>query len=207
MKLAPKLILMTTFLAGCSFLGSVREEIKINSSPEGAEISYASEANRDFKSIGMTPLSIGQKQIRDWKGSGLEYIALKLQKPGHASETIILDLKNRYHIKYEAELKPIDIWHNKEEEVSSSAANKLAVKIQAINQYIFDKDLGNALKTTESLIEQFPKAHVFFDIKGSILYLMGKKTEALSSYQKSLSLNPDNTSTQEMIKKVNGAKQ
>ncbi len=207
MKLAPKLILMTTLLSGCSLLGTVGEEVTIKSSPEGADISYATGEKKDFKSIGVTPLSISQKQIREWKGAGLEYIALKLQKPGHASETILFDIKNRYNIKYEAELKPIDIWHNKEEEVSSSAANKLALKIQAINQCIFNKDLENALTTTESLIEQFPKAHVFFDMKGSILFLMGKKGDALSSYKKSLNLNPDNTSAQEMIEKVNGAKQ
>jgi hypothetical protein len=191
-------------LSGCShFIGSKRE-IYITSSPEGSEVSYQTQNEKGFKVLGTTPLLIDSNKISAWLKDGQDFVAIRLLKSGHMNETILVDIKARYNLKYEAELKPIDIWHNKEEEVSSAAANKLATKVQKINHLIFDKDLESALRTTEELIEQFPKAHVFFDVKGSILYLMGKNSEAMMSYQKSLNLNPENIGAQEMLEKIKG---
>jgi hypothetical protein len=200
------LLLLLNFCS-CSVMRANKREMTITSNPVGSEVSYLTHDTQEFKVLGVTPLTVTSEQMASWSEHGQDYVALRLLKPGHVVETLLVDLTGRYNVNYQSELKPVDIWHHKEEEVSSSAANKLAMKVQKINHLIYKKDLESALTNTIGLIEQFPKAHVFYDIKGSILFLMGKKNEGMASYQKSLSLQPDNHGTQEMLDKVKGVRQ
>jgi hypothetical protein len=50
------------------------------------------------------------------------------------------------------------------------------------------------------LIDQYPKAYVFYDIKGSIQLLRGKRAKAIVSLKKSLSLNPENVQSEKLLK-------
>lgn len=199
------LLLLTLFMS-CSFSREMKREITVDSEPKQAEVSYLS-ASGQFKVLGKTPLTIEPALIKEWIEAKQEYAVIKVTKSGFAVENLFIDLNGRYKVAYIADLKAIDIWNNKEMEISSNAANKLAVKVQHINQQVFTKNFDSALKNTEVLIDQFPKAHVFYDIKGSILFLQGKRSEALASYQKSLSLNPDNNEAKKMLEKVTGDKQ
>ena len=195
------LIFLLIISSGCSVFKVSKAKFQIDSNPKEAEVSYLLPSG-EFKSLGKTPLDIDEKQIQEWKKGKADFLILRVAKSGHANENLFIDLRNHYSINYMARLKPIDVWNNKEAELSSTAANKLAEKIQGINQQIFGKNLEGALKNAESLIEQFPKAHVFYDIKGSILYLMGKRQEAVASYEKSLSINPDNNEAKKIIDAV-----
>ena len=199
-------LLSFALISGCSLLKELKREIVITSQPAEAEVSYLA-GTGEFKTLGKTPLTIDASLIKKWQDTHQEYAVVKVSKSGYVMENLFIDLKGRYKISYAADLKTIDVWNNKEMEISSTAANKLAVKVQQINQQIFSKNFPKALSSAEVLIEQFPKAHVFLDMKGSILLLMGKKSEALASYQKSLSLNPDNTDAKKMLQRITGDQQ
>lgn len=194
------------FLSSCSLTREMKREISIDSQPKNAEVSYLSNSGQ-FNVIGNTPIKLEDTLIKEWIDSNQEYAVVRVSMSGYIMENLFIDLNSRYKLSYNADLKPIDIWNNKEMEISSNAANKLAVKVQHINQQVFNKNFANALKQTEVLIDQFPKAHVFYDIKGSILFLQGKRSEALASYQKSLSLNPDNSEAKKMLERVTGDRQ
>lgn len=193
-------------MLGCSLTREMQREVVVTSQPSGADVSYLS-ASGQFKVIGKTPYTLEKSLIKEWSEQKKEYAVIKVSKSGHVVENLFIDLNGRYKISYNADLKAIDVWNNKEMEISSTIANKLATKVQQINQQVFNKNFDNALKNTEVLIDQYPKAHVFYDIKGSILFLMGNKNEAVVSYQKSLSLNPDNNEAKRMLEKVSGERQ
>jgi tetratricopeptide (TPR) repeat protein len=196
-------LIITLFLSmGCSLTREMKKKIKISSSPTEAEVSILMPSG-DYEILGTTPYVLSSEQIKK-SLPNQEIGILKISKSGFVSESLFLELGNNYSVSYRADLKSVDIWNNKEMEVSSVAANKLAVRIQSINQQVFSKRFNEALLETSKLIEQYPKAHVFYDMKGSILYLMGKKDEAINSYQKSLALNPDNNEAKLMLQKVSG---
>jgi tetratricopeptide (TPR) repeat protein len=179
---------------------------RLDSQPKEAKISFYSPSSKSYVDLGKTPLELSPAQIKEIMKQNEDFVVLKITKSGYAVESLVLDLSNRYRVQYNADLKPLEQWHNKEAEVSSIAANSLAMKIQSIYQQLVKKDLDKALQNTTNLIEQFPKAHVFYDIKGSIQYLQGKKQESMVSYKKSLSLNPDNLQAQKMLQKIKGDK-
>jgi tetratricopeptide (TPR) repeat protein len=194
-------------LVSCSFLGgktSFNREVEITSFPGGAEVAYFDTQTKKFRSLGQTPLVVDEKTINEWLASKQEFVGFKISKSGHIQENIFIDIKKRHKLAYQVDLKPVDIWHDKEREISSTAANRLAQRVQAINKKLLTKNFQAALSDTEILIEQFPKAHVFYDIKGSLLLLMGKEKESLASYQQSLKLNPDNLEAKTMVDKLKG---
>jgi tetratricopeptide (TPR) repeat protein len=200
------LLSLVVTTASCSFSKQMNREVVIDSSPKGADVSYLSPSGQ-FKVIGQTPLTVEPAIIKEWLNSKSEYAVIKVSKSGYVVENLFIDLNGRYKLAYNADLKQVDAWNNKEMEVSSNLANKLAQKVQQINQQVFNKNFDSALKDTELLIDQYPKAHVFYDIKGSILFLKGQRAEAINSYQKSLSLNPDNNEAKKMLEKVKGERQ
>jgi tetratricopeptide (TPR) repeat protein len=183
----------------------MKRQLTVESTPVGAEI-FVLLPSGQYEKLGETPFIIEEATIKEWMKEQLDFTVLKISKSGFVSENLFLNIKDHYRLNYMAHLKAVDVWNNKEIEVSSTAANKLALKVQSINQQVFSKKFDSALNETEALIEQFPKAHVFYDIKGSILFLMGKRSEAVASYQKSLSLNPDNNEAKMMLKEVTGEK-
>jgi tetratricopeptide (TPR) repeat protein len=197
-------IVLTLFVLGlssCSFIKSGQQEISINSNPAEAEVGYLT-ANGDFRSLGKTPLKLDQQQLSTLKKEDKQFSSFQIKKSGHAVENLLVDVRTNNKIDYFANLKPIDAWNDKELEVSSTSANRLAQKIQMINQMVLKKEHDKALLQIDFLIQQFPKANTFYDMKGSVLLLMGKKTEATASYQKSLALNPDNVQAQRVLSKI-----
>jgi tetratricopeptide (TPR) repeat protein len=201
-----KISILAQLLVGCAWKNNIRREIAINSNPSGAQVSYLMQTG-EYKNIGKTPFLVPDDIYAQWRQDGRGYVVLKVSLPGHVPENIFLNIKENYKLDYMAQLNQVDIWNNKELEVSSTAANKLALKVQRINQNVFKKQFEMALSEVEALIEQFPKAHVFYDIKGSIFFLMGRKNEAITSYESSLALQPDNNEARIMLKKVSGVDQ
>jgi tetratricopeptide (TPR) repeat protein len=194
------LLLLLILNLSCSQMNAVKREIVIDSSVKEAEVSFLTSTGQ-FKVLGMTPITIEHAVINEWQKDN-EYVVIKVSKSGYIVENLFIDLSTRHKVNYFAKLNAIDMWNNKNKEISSTSANALAIKVQKINQQVFNKNLDSALASTENLIEQFPKAHVFYDIKGSILFLMGRKDESIGSYEKSLSLNPENNEAKQMLEKV-----
>lgn len=194
-------ITLCLFLSfSCSNMGAPKREITVDATPKDAEVSVLATSGQ-FKVLGTTPLKIDNQTIKEWQKDN-EYAVIRVSKSGYVVENLFIDLNTRTKINYVANLRAVDVWNQKEKEISSANANALAKKVQKINQQVFGKNLDAALSSTEHLIEQYPKAHVFYDIKGSILFLMGKKAESIGSYEKSLSLNPDNNEAKMMLEKV-----
>jgi len=197
------LLLVAALVAtSCSSIKIDKNNFQITSYPSKAKVSLYVAKTGDYIELGETPYILDEAKVKEVMESADEYFAVRISKEGHVIEHLIIDKKVNSKIKYMAKLKPIEIWTDRTKEISSTIANKLAQKIQILNQNIFQKKFKTALLKVERLIEQYPKAHVFYDIKGSILYLQGKKGESLAAYNKSLSINPDNVDSINMVKQI-----
>lgn len=197
------LLFTLIILCSCSRF-KVKRAYDISSSPSKAKVSLYTPLTKEYVELGQTPMVIDEEIQKKYKIFDQEYVALKVARPGYAVEHLIIDTKIRKTMKYFATLNAIEVWTDREKELSSNIANKLSIKVQKINHNIFKKNLDKALSDVEKLIDQYPKAHVFYDIKGSILLLKGQKRKSLASYQKSLTLNPDNSDSKKMIEKIQG---
>lgn len=62
--------------------------------------------------------------------------------------------------------------------------------------------LEQAAQVFELNTEVFPEASNTWDSLGEALMMLGKDAKAISSYEKSLELNPDNTNAEEMIARI-----
>jgi len=179
---------------------SQKYKFSIESNPAKADLYLYSEVQRKFIKIGETPFEIDAKKIQKYLKPQSDFAAFRIEKKGHAVENILYDIKTKKRFKYLLELKRIELWSDREAELSSKLANDIAKRVQVINSLIMKKELNRALTLTNKLVEQYPKAYIFYDIKGSIFLLKGKKGLALGSLKKSLSLNPDNAQTEKIIK-------
>jgi tetratricopeptide (TPR) repeat protein len=197
-----KLFILTILISIITSCAVTKQKIQIDSKPNKANISTFLSSTQQYKHIGNTPLMLNETELLKLIPKDQDFISLRVSKKGHAIEHIIIDRKLRSKLSYIANLNPIEIWTDKDAELSSTIANKLATTVQVINKDIFKKNLKQALGKTEKLINQYPKAPVFYDIKGSILYLMGRKSESLASYARSLALNPDNVQSRKMIERI-----
>lgn len=175
-------------------------KVSIESNPGKADLYLYSEVQRKFIKIGQTPFELESKDIKKYLKPTSDFAAFRVEKKGHAVENILYDLKTKKRFNYLLELKKIEIWSDSEAELSSKLANNIAKRVQIINSHILKKDLNSALSLTNKLVDQYPKAYIFYDIKGSIYLLKGQKKLALGSLKKSLSINPDNIQAEKIVK-------
>lgn len=187
---------MSSFL-GCSLFKGKESSLSINSSPAEAKISILT-SDGNYKELGTTPFK-SQETLGNDKS---DFIILKIEKSGYSPEILHLEKQNHKSIEYRAVLKELDTWNDKDLEKSSFVANKLASKMQNINALVWKKDYDKALLGIKALIEQYPKASTFFDIEGSIYLLRNQKKEAIASYERSLSLEPNKVETKKIIQKL-----
>jgi tetratricopeptide (TPR) repeat protein len=167
----------------------------INSKPQKAIVYKYQEKSKSFIKLGQTPLEIKGKEFDKLKN----FSAYKIEKKGFVPEHLIYDKKTKTDLNYLVLLKPVETWSDVDAEVSSKLAGAIAKKVQKINIMVLKKKFDQALKLTQKLVEQYPKAHTFYDIKGSIYLLKGQKKQAIASLKKSLSLNAENPETEKLV--------
>lgn len=183
-------------LGGCATV----TPLKIESNPVKAKVYLYDQTQKKFVSIGDTPFLLDKKEEEKLLGSSSnDLVAFKIEKPGYAVEHIIYDRRSRKKLSYLLQLKEIELWSDQDAEMSSKLATDIAKKVQKINTLIVQKELADALEIIESLIAQYPKAYIFYDMKGSVHLLKGNNNLAITSLKKSLSLNPDNPDSMRVL--------
>ena len=176
------------------------KDFHLETTPNEANVFLYDASQKKYIEVGKTPFKLTNEKLKEYIKGGNSFVALRVEKAGHAVEHIIYDTKTKKKVEYFLQLKAIEMWADKEGSISSKLANDIAKKVQSINRAIVQKELDQALVRTNNLIELYPKAYVFYDIKGSIHLLKGNKAQAISSLKKSLSINPDNVETENILK-------
>jgi tetratricopeptide (TPR) repeat protein len=195
-------ILFLLVIPGCSMLGISKNDIqfKIISNPENAYVYLYDSKEKKYIELGKTPLLIDKNDKR-LKNSALPSVThLMIAKEGYTPESIIWNTKILSNIDLNINLKHIDVWANPSSEAASTFINDVGRQIKKIYSDIRMNKLDQAKKSSELLQAKYPKASIFYDIKGSLLMLEGKNDQALLQYEKSLALDPNNEETQNIIK-------
>jgi tetratricopeptide (TPR) repeat protein len=170
--------------------------LNIDTKPSKATVYKYEKRSKTFVKLGVTPLEIKAEELDEIK----DVVALKVEKEGYVVEHLVYDKNNRENVDYLISLKAVETWSDKDAEVSSKLAGAIAQKVQTINSLVLRKRLKEALTLVQKLIDQYPKAFTFYDIKGSICILKGDKRQGIASLKKSLSLNPENIETEKLLK-------
>ncbi|MBK8200809.1 MAG: tetratricopeptide repeat protein [Bdellovibrionales bacterium] len=83
-----------------------------------------------------------------------------------------------------------------------AAVEEVARSVAQAQSHIQAKMYDNALRILKNLNDKFPNSSVVYDLMGNTHYLMKDLEKALSSYEKSLRLSPNNSETQRMVVKL-----
>ncbi len=194
------LVLLTT--TSCSqlfpYFRPTTAEISI-STDKTASVGFWDSTHEKVEELGPAPFKINLKELREKSGQS-EWIQLVVQAPGYAPENIILPANQSTAMDLKIKLKPIEWWNDTTKSMSSHVINQMGKIIQKIYINIRQGKLDEALGMTEKLIVEYPQASFLLDMKGSIQVLQGHKSEAISSFERSLQLSSDNPETISILK-------
>jgi CubicO group peptidase (beta-lactamase class C family) len=88
---------------------------------------------------------------------------------------------------------------------ATTAPRRVAINVNwAGYQFLEAERLQLALEIFKINTEMFPEGYNTWDSLGEAYMKLGKDKKAISAYEKSLELNPDNTNAKEMIAKIGG---
>jgi CubicO group peptidase (beta-lactamase class C family) len=93
-----------------------------------------------------------------------------------------------------------------EELATTTAPRRVAINVNWAGYQFLNADrLKLALEIFKINTEMFPEGYNTWDSLGEAYMKLGKDAKAISSYEKSLELNPDNQNAEEMIARIRGA--
>lgn len=96
-----------------------------------------------------------------------------------------------------------ELWDNRalDLEFTEADLNKLGYI------YLNEGKLEEALMVFKLNVDAFPQSSNVYDSYGEALMKNGNTTDAITNYQKSISMDPDNENAREMLKKLNSEDQ
>ena len=189
------LILLSSFIwfnLGCS-----SGQIRITSSPSGADVSYAEDGGNKT-SLGKTPLNIDAKIL---KNSTSEHIQIEVKKDGYKPEVVLVPtplMPTEFSLS--SQLQEVTL-PKKCQDISASLS-QLAEGVAESQSFIAAKNFALAETTLLRLSNDYPSVSVVFGLLGNVYYLQKDLKRALEYYQKALSLNPDSVRTGQMVQKL-----
>jgi hypothetical protein len=176
---------LLVILSGCA-----SNQLSVESSPEGADV-YVFGPNNTKQKVGKTPFTITNSNA---PSLFRDTIQVTVQKDGYKGESFLIPpASTSASGRISAQLSPVE---------SSSTTNEVSEGVAQILRMIYKKNYPEAERSLASYTVKFASVPIFWDLLGNVYYLQKNLDRALSSYQTSLSLNPQNAETQKMISKI-----
>jgi tetratricopeptide (TPR) repeat protein len=181
------------FLAACS-----SKPLQVDTDPVGADI-FVSAPGQAPRKLGQTPFEIKDSDV----GGSSAPLQIVVSKEGYHSSSVLLPgallgRTGRVSIKMEVVTLPAQCLSQ------TDSLNKLGRAVAEVQSMIKSKQLETAEKVLTSLIVQYPGLSLVYDLLGNIYYLRRDFDKALVAYRKSISLAPDNSDTQRVIRQIEG---
>ncbi len=222
MKRLLKISLLVAYVSICYSCAS--GQLQLNSEPAAAEVFLTSAIGKT--SLGKTPLTLNANDLNRVNGP---IIHLEVSKKGFLSRNLVVSKNvSQKQATIDLKLSPTDEWLKQQDEykacaqVSGKASqfiaeiatnsvcptigkekfNKLANGIAEAQALILRKDYLAAQIRLKTLTSDYPHVSVIYDLLGNISFIQRNLSDALRNYLKSLSIEPTNTQTQTMIRKI-----
>jgi hypothetical protein len=179
-------------LLGCSTSG----KLHVETDPPGADIFVIAD-NQPPRKIGQSPMTVEEGAI----GTARATYRISINKAGFQPDSLLIApfLMPR-ETRIMTKLKPLTLpasCQNSEESIS-----RVAQGVAEIQALIRAKDFENAEKKLIVFTTDYSTISVFFDLLGNVHYLKKNLDQALIAYRKSYAINPQNSGTARMIKKI-----
>lgn len=182
-------VILIVLLSACS---RVSLKAKLASYPEGASVGVQ---NREGKitPLGVTPL---EAELTD------PISEIVFSKAGFKEERIIVAGGSNSIVNVTAKLTSANDLNTAN---NGARFERLARDVLRANQMIGKKSYSEARSILSSLTSEFPYVSVTYDLLGNVSYLERDTARALTYYEKSLTLNPENIETRRMVERLKGS--
>lgn len=178
------LISFSLLMSGCA-----SNQLTVESTPEGADVYVV--GNNSKQKVGKTPMTLTNSNA---PALFKDTIQVSVQKEGFKSESFMVPpASTTANGRISAQLAQMD---------SATTTNEVSEGVAQILRMIYKKNYGEAERSLSTYTTKFANVPIFWDLLGNVHYLQKNLDRALSSYQTSLSLNPQNAETQRMIGKI-----
>jgi tetratricopeptide (TPR) repeat protein len=194
-----------SLLAGCA-----TGTLSLQTNPEKADV-YLIEPGGKATKFGQTPLDIDARRL--FRG-GQDFAQLIVKSQGYESKRLVFPktfVESSHQIRMtlaeqsgapglgaKGEIKDLASC----EAISHESLNKLSKGIAACQAFLLRGDYEVAKTKLSQLIADFPNVSVLYDLQGNAFYLQKSYDQALAAYEKSLSIDPQNLETANMVRKL-----
>lgn len=193
------LSLVSKLLMGISFfsIGCATSSLRVNSAPEGAEVSLISRDRTPVK-VGKTPLDIDSRNFPELFQDSMQ---VEVTKEGFSPLSVVVPKLpaggvGRINLNLQTAELP-KVCQNQ-----SESTNVLAKGIADAASLVSRKRLDEASRLLEDLSSKFGTVPVIHDLLGNVYFLQKNLDRALESYRRSNRLNPNNIDTLRMIERI-----
>lgn len=166
-------------------LTAIAHEMKIESSPEGAELYIKNKPDDIPIKIGATPYKGNIEELRQ-KFNINQTFLLELRKEGHDPYHILLApiAKSKVELSFKLKIsRDIEL---------TKKFDHIANQLFEAQRLTRDKNFENALKILDDIEKQEKYLSVIHEMRGGIYYLKKDFNTALSYYRKAFSINSEN---------------
>ncbi len=197
-----KVILFTSLpllLSSC-MMSPTKPQLNVVSDPPGAEVSLILRGGV-IQKLGPTPLIVDEATLSRAENSVLR---LRLEKVGYEVESLFLDLVSgkvlgEVNVKMNASVDWKQAYVDPAAKRYLEDVANLTAEIQGA---LMRNDSVRAEQQARTLVTRYPNLAVGWTLLGNVFYLQNRRSEALESYNKSLSLDPANTETKRVIDRM-----
>lgn len=199
----------------CSFSACTTQgTINLVTYPESADVFLSQGTNKQL--LGKSPVKIDLSSVM---APNNPFILIEVKKDDFQTQTLTLprELQSFNH-EIKLSLIPTEIskqtiiqqqkeasenaGKEKCEAVSQETLKNLAQGVAIVQALILRQDYELANVRLATLMTDFPNISVLHDLMGNVYYMRRDYNHALESYRRSLEINPQNTTTAEMVKRL-----
>jgi hypothetical protein len=183
-----------TLMCSCASTG-----VKVESSPEGAEVSYSVQGEPSVKA-GVTPLELDSNILRIKNNP----VFVSVYKSGYKRESVLLPAsvlgqESRVLVTLIEDSGAIQ----RNSQNFDAALDEVARGVAKIQELVRSKEYDQALSNISSLLSKYPNLATLYGLQGNIYYIQKNIEKALSSYRKAEAISPS-IETQKVINKIEG---
>lgn len=176
---------ITSFIAFIICISAWAHEMKIETSPEGAEVFIKNKPDDEPIKIGVSPYKGNIEELKQKYNLGQTFF-LEIKKEGHEPYNIMLVpiAKSRVELSFKLKIaRDIEL---------TKKFDRIANQLFEAQRFTRDKNFDQALKILDEIEQEEKYLSVINELKGGVYYLKKDFNTALSYYRKAFFINSDN---------------
>jgi tetratricopeptide (TPR) repeat protein len=172
---------------GCSSV----TELKVESNPEGADVSVI-DSSKAPKKVGVTPFTLNKENTSQLFQSPIQ---VNVSKDGYKTQSVFVPETN---VSAKGELV---VQLQKDD---AQLVNLTAEGVAEAQRLVFKRKYAEAERMLQEYLIKSPSVAVLHSLLGNVFYLEKDSSRALEAYERAQALEPGNVEVAHMIEKLKG---